>query len=57
VTAASTSWSYTEVATVAAVVFAPTALVLAIAFLKGYNFHFTKHRINEHDSDKDKKDK
>jgi len=54
VTAASTSWSYTEVATVAAVVFAPTALVLAIAFLKGYNFHFTKHRINEHDSEKDK---
>ena len=37
----------------AAIVFAPAAIVLVVALWKGYNIHVTKHRVTEHEKDKD----
>jgi len=41
--------------TLAAIIVAPMAIVAIIAMLRGYNVHFTKHRITEHEKKNDKK--
>ena len=34
----------------------PTTVLVMVALFRGYNIHFTKHRIVEKDKDKDDKD-
>ena len=43
-----------EEVTLLAVIATPMAIVVIVGFFKGYNIHFTRHRITEHDKDKDK---